>query len=101
MAVATAPSFPQSFVTGLDELLFQVCEEVQLTTARYDLAVERYNTLNKLLRVVPVHSDTFCRRFTRKDRWHWEQLSNRSLDRTTWTLSSSYRVMMTLLIPWP
>jgi hypothetical protein len=49
MAVASALSFPQSFVTGLDELLFQVCEEVQLTTARYDLAVERYNMLNKLL----------------------------------------------------
>lgn len=49
MAVVSALSFPQSFVTGLDELLFQVCEEVQLTTARYDLAVERYNTLNKML----------------------------------------------------
>jgi hypothetical protein len=49
MAVARGFSFPETFAAGLDELLLGVCEELQLTSARYDLAVERYNTLNKVL----------------------------------------------------
>ena len=47
--VAPARAFSQSFTAGLDELLYMVCEELQLTAARYDLAVERYNTLNRVL----------------------------------------------------
>src|SRR2546422_3351034 len=49
MAVARGVSLPQTFAEGLDQLLFGVCEELQLTSTRYDLAVERYNTLNKVL----------------------------------------------------
>jgi hypothetical protein len=49
MAVAPALSFPQNFAAALDELLIQACEEFQLTPARYDLAVARYDTLNKVL----------------------------------------------------
>lgn len=33
----------------LDALLLEVCEELQLTPARYQLAVERYGTLNEIL----------------------------------------------------
>jgi hypothetical protein len=49
MVVASALSFPQGFTQALDELLIQSCEEVQLSNARYDLAVARYGTLNRLL----------------------------------------------------
>jgi hypothetical protein len=49
MAVVPSFSLPQTFATALDELLIQVCEELQLTPARYDLAVSRYDALNRLL----------------------------------------------------
>jgi hypothetical protein len=49
MAVASVPRFADDFVSGLDELLLGVCEELQLSQAKHDLAVERYNTLNKVL----------------------------------------------------
>src|SRR5580704_6063505 len=49
MAVAPALSLPQNFSAALDELLIQVCEELQLTPTRYDLAVARYDALNKVL----------------------------------------------------
>jgi len=49
--MVAAPTFSVSkdFHSGLDHLLLEICEEVQITPARYDLAVERYGTLNKLL----------------------------------------------------
>jgi hypothetical protein len=34
---------------GLDKLLLEICEELQITSARHKIAVERYETLNKLL----------------------------------------------------
>jgi Second Messenger Oligonucleotide or Dinucleotide Synthetase domain len=49
MAVAPAVSFTQDFTSGLDGLLCLVCEELQLTSARHDQAVERYETLGDLL----------------------------------------------------
>jgi SMODS domain-containing protein len=49
VAVAPAFSFTQDSRADLDELLIHVCEEFQLTAARYDLAVARYDGLNKLL----------------------------------------------------
>jgi hypothetical protein len=49
MAVASALSFAQDFTAGLDELLFEVCDELQLTPARHDQAVERYETIGELL----------------------------------------------------
>lgn len=36
----------------LDAVLLEVCEEVQLARTRYDLAVERYGTVNRLLEKV-------------------------------------------------
>ena len=46
-----APTFEVSkgFSAELDDLLFQVCELLQITPARYDLAVSRYETLNQVL----------------------------------------------------
>jgi hypothetical protein len=46
-----APTLPVSrdFSTDLDHLLFQVCEELQITPARYNLAVSRYERLNEVL----------------------------------------------------
>jgi hypothetical protein len=49
MAVASAFSLTQDFTAGLDDLLFEVCEELQLTTAKYDQAVDRYETLGGVL----------------------------------------------------
>ena len=49
MAVASALSFARDFTSVLDGLLFEVCEELQLTSARHDQAVERYETLGDLL----------------------------------------------------
>src|SRR5579864_5078138 len=49
MVAAPAFSVPKDFFAGLDDLLFQVCEQFQLSPARYDLAVERYETLNTVL----------------------------------------------------
>src|ERR1700685_8287 len=49
--MVAAPTFSvlKDFSSELDDLLYRVCEELQITPARYDLAVERYGTLNKLL----------------------------------------------------
>src|SRR5215813_14044375 len=33
----------------LDAMLLEICEEFQLSKSRYDLAVERYGTINGLL----------------------------------------------------
>lgn len=49
MAFASAVSFHTDFAGGLDALLLQICEELQLTPARYDLAVQRYESLNQTL----------------------------------------------------
>src|ERR1700674_1500446 len=49
MAVAPAFSSVPRFTVALDQLLFEVCEELQLTKTRYRLADERYCTLNELL----------------------------------------------------
>jgi hypothetical protein len=49
MVAAPAFSAATDFFAGLDGLLFEICEELQITTSRYDLAVERYETLNTLL----------------------------------------------------
>jgi hypothetical protein len=49
--MVAAPSFSVSkdFSSELDDLLFQICEELQITPGRHALAVERYETLNKVL----------------------------------------------------
>jgi len=46
-----AHSFPSlaEFTGAIDGLLFDICDHLQLSTARYGLAVERYNTLNRVL----------------------------------------------------
>ena len=49
MAIATYSSIPKSFVDDVDNLLSEVCEQLQLAPYRYDLAVDRYNALNKVL----------------------------------------------------
>jgi len=49
MVAAPAFSVSKGFSEDLDNLLFEVCEEIQITPARYDLAVGRYKTLNRLL----------------------------------------------------
>ncbi|MGP0019425.1 MAG: nucleotidyltransferase [Candidatus Sulfotelmatobacter sp.] len=49
MVAAPAFSASNEFSADLDDLLFQICEELQITSARYDLAVARYGTLNTLL----------------------------------------------------
>jgi Second Messenger Oligonucleotide or Dinucleotide Synthetase domain len=49
MVAGSAFSIQQTFNDALDELLYGVCEQLQLSDARYDLAVGRYNTLNKVL----------------------------------------------------
>lgn len=48
MATAKAIVF-QTSTDQLDALLLEVCEELQLKKTRYDLAVERYGTINRLL----------------------------------------------------
>lgn len=49
MVAAPAFSASNDFSTDLDDLLLQICEELQITPARHDLAVSRYGSLNKLL----------------------------------------------------
>jgi hypothetical protein len=51
MATAKAIYFDNSR-DQLDALLHEVCEELQLARTRYDLAVERYGTVNRLLEKV-------------------------------------------------
>jgi hypothetical protein len=48
MVAAPAFSVSNQFSAALDELLLETCEEFQISTARYDLAGERYRALNKL-----------------------------------------------------
>ena len=48
MATAKSVVF-QTSTDQLDALLLEVCEELQLKKTRYDLAVERYGTINRLL----------------------------------------------------
>jgi hypothetical protein len=49
MTAGSAFSLTRDFTTGLDELLFGVCDDLQLTPARHDQAVERYETLGDLM----------------------------------------------------
>jgi hypothetical protein len=49
MATAEKAIWFQSSKEQLDALLLEVCEELQLTTARYRLAVERYGVVDQLL----------------------------------------------------
>jgi hypothetical protein len=49
MVAASAISISNGFSLALDELLFEICEDLQITPSRYELAVQRYETLNKLL----------------------------------------------------
>lgn len=45
----TKPVWFESCRDQLDALLFDICEELQLARTRYDVAVERYGTANRLL----------------------------------------------------
>src|SRR5580700_3622593 len=49
MATAQKAIGFQTSQEQLDAVLFEVCEELQLTPARYQLAVERYGTVNEIL----------------------------------------------------
>jgi hypothetical protein len=49
MATAEKAIWFQTSTEQLDALLLDVCEELQLTAARYALAVERYGVVNRLL----------------------------------------------------
>jgi Second Messenger Oligonucleotide or Dinucleotide Synthetase domain len=49
VALSSAYYFPEDFSDGLDEILLQICEELQLPTSRYDLAVSRYRSVGDLL----------------------------------------------------
>lgn len=49
MAVAAFLSSTHDFTTSLDELLFDICDEIQLSPARHDQAVQRYETLGDVL----------------------------------------------------
>jgi hypothetical protein len=46
---APALSVANDSSAALDELLLETCEEFQISPARYDLVVERYKSLNRLL----------------------------------------------------
>jgi len=53
MAVGSAPAFfTEDFLLQLDDLLFEICEDLQLSPSRYRLAEERYKTLGKYLEAV-------------------------------------------------
>lgn len=49
MAVAAQFSFASNFSSALDEVLFLICEELQLSPSRYSQAEERYKAVAKLL----------------------------------------------------
>jgi hypothetical protein len=49
MATAQKAIWFQTSQEQLDAVLFEVCEELQLTPARYQMAVERYGTVNEIL----------------------------------------------------
>ena len=45
MAVAPFLSSTHDFTTSLDELLFDICEDIQLSATRHEQAVQRYERL--------------------------------------------------------
>jgi hypothetical protein len=49
-----APStfFTEDFGLQLDDLLYEICEELQLSSSRYKQAVERYEALSQALEAV-------------------------------------------------
>lgn len=49
MAVAPFPSAGRDFIAGLDELLLELCEELQLSSSRHDQAVGRYRAMGEVL----------------------------------------------------
>jgi hypothetical protein len=49
MAVAPFLSSTHDFTTSLDELLFDICEDIQLSATRHEQAVQRYETLGDVL----------------------------------------------------
>jgi hypothetical protein len=49
MAVAPFLYSTHDFTTALDELLFDICEEIQLSATRHEQAVQRYETLGDVL----------------------------------------------------
>jgi hypothetical protein len=49
MAVAPFLSSTHDFKTSLDELLLDICEDIQLSATRHDQAVQRYETLGDAL----------------------------------------------------
>ncbi len=49
MAVAPFLSSTRDFTTSLDDLLFEICEDIQLSGTRHDQAVQRYETLGEVL----------------------------------------------------
>ena len=49
MATVEKAIWYQSSKEQLDGLLLEVCEELQLSRARYDLAAQRYCAINQLL----------------------------------------------------
>src|SRR5579864_7555700 len=55
-----APStfFTEDFGLQLDDLLYEICEELQLSSSRYKQAVQRYEALSQALEAVqsPFHS---------------------------------------------
>lgn len=48
MVAAPAFSVAKNFSAALDDLLLEICEEFQISEARYNRAVDRYQALNKL-----------------------------------------------------
>src|ERR1035437_2611928 len=47
--VAIATSFAETFCGRLDEVLYDVCEELQLSESRYDEATRRYHAVGAFL----------------------------------------------------
>lgn len=51
MAVSPAPYFTEDFSVGLNELLYLICEDLQISETRYGLAENRYKAIAKYLEV--------------------------------------------------
>ncbi len=49
MATAEKAAWFQDSKGEIDSLLIEVCEELQLSPTRYQLAVQRYGSVNELL----------------------------------------------------
>ena len=49
MVAAPAISVSTDFFSALDETLIEICEELQISSTRHDLADQRYHSLNRLL----------------------------------------------------